>query len=132
MSVNFQIDALENIREAGYNVSVIKDSLQRKLRDASRNEDFCKIFTSDDSPDILICESDDVVFQFTWTDVNDTPTRFFWFAKRDSKQMTNEERAIHLKMQLWTPADREKIKDRVDAGLHVLHVIVDAIRYFLG
>eukprot|EP00745_Piridium_sociabile_P018983 TRINITY_DN28731_c0_g2_i7.p1 TRINITY_DN28731_c0_g2~~TRINITY_DN28731_c0_g2_i7.p1 ORF type:complete len:205 (+),score=35.32 TRINITY_DN28731_c0_g2_i7:448-1062(+) len=133
-------DCLQKVLETGCSVSLIKDyvseltdrSLQRKLRDVSRNQDFCHAFTSDDNPDTVVCESDDVVFQFSWCSDSDNPTDFFWLAKRDTSQMTHEERVIHRKLLLWAPADRERIKNRIDAGLGVLHVVINAIRFFLG
>ncbi|KAL8603058.1 hypothetical protein ACOMHN_015623 [Nucella lapillus] len=131
---------LEKLHEAGCSASVIKEyvaeltdrSLQRKLRDTRRNRDFCTVYTCDDDPDTVICDSEDVVFQFKWTDDSDTPTDFFWFAKGDSKHVTQEERSICSKLLLWTPTDRGRMKDRMDTALEVMCVVMDGVRFFLG
>eukprot|EP00745_Piridium_sociabile_P013069 TRINITY_DN19614_c0_g1_i2.p2 TRINITY_DN19614_c0_g1~~TRINITY_DN19614_c0_g1_i2.p2 ORF type:complete len:118 (+),score=27.89 TRINITY_DN19614_c0_g1_i2:599-952(+) len=102
----YESGPLKEVRDAGYSETVTKDyvgeltdrSLQRKLRDVSRNQEFCNVFTSEDNPDTVIFESDDVILQFKWSSANDKPSESFWFAKRSTKQMTTEERAIHLKV----------------------------------
>jgi len=131
---------LDQIRDAGYSGDTIKNyvgglrnrSLQRNLRDVSRNKDFLNVYTSDEIPDTIICESEDMIFQFIWTDDTHNPADYFWFAKKNTRQLTQEEKDIYSKLQLWTPADRDRIKDRISAGLDVLHVMMDAIRFFLG
>ena len=135
-------DCLQKVQDAGWSASLVKDyvsqltdrSLQRNLRDTNRNTDFCRVFTSDESPDTIVCESDDVIFEFSWTCDNDDddPTHFSWLAKRDSSQMGQEERAIHGRLQRWAPADRERVKERIEAGRRVFQIILPAIRIFLG
>jgi len=134
-------DPLAKVQQVGTSVDVIKNyvakltdrSLQRKLfLSRHRNQNFSKVFSSKRHPDTMVSETDDLVFRFQWTAADDTPPDLFWFVKRNSRLMTNEESCVYQKLKLWCPVDREKMKDRISAGLDVMHVIVDAVRFLLG
>ncbi|KAL8576533.1 hypothetical protein ACOMHN_003091 [Nucella lapillus] len=129
---------LDKVRVAGYSVDVIRDyvselrKLQRKLRNTARNQYFIDVFSSDDDPDTFLCESDNVIFRFTWTAASNTPTDSYWFFKRDTKHMTQEERSIHSTLQLWAPADRGRMKHQISRELYEFTVVMEAVRFLLG
>ena len=133
-------ETLIKIREAGHDVDIIKDcvseltekSLQRKLRDEERNLKFKNVLSSKDNANTLLCESEDMVFQCDWNEGEIKPCHFFWFAKRDARNMTPREGTVCSRLQQWTPADRDREKDRVEAAECALRITMDGVCFFLG
>eukprot|EP00745_Piridium_sociabile_P026525 TRINITY_DN4238_c0_g1_i6.p1 TRINITY_DN4238_c0_g1~~TRINITY_DN4238_c0_g1_i6.p1 ORF type:complete len:306 (-),score=64.70 TRINITY_DN4238_c0_g1_i6:208-1125(-) len=115
----------------GYVATLTDKSVQRRLRDRTRNKSFRKVVLHhSDSNDLLICESDDLVLEYRCSP--DTASHHYWYVKQEENSMLTDERAKLANLRRGEHTSRRQhadIQARAARDLDTLHGL---ILFYLG
>ena len=129
----------EKAVEAGYKLDVIKEcvsritdrSVQNNIRDTSRNTSVGKVVQHDTDPDMLLCDSDDIVVVVSSKDGDSGIVRYL-FVKQEQKYMRSDDLCMLSHLEQSKPIQRAEHEDRLKQSEKSLDILVNTMRYYLG
>eukprot|EP00745_Piridium_sociabile_P026524 TRINITY_DN4238_c0_g1_i5.p1 TRINITY_DN4238_c0_g1~~TRINITY_DN4238_c0_g1_i5.p1 ORF type:complete len:309 (-),score=65.04 TRINITY_DN4238_c0_g1_i5:208-1134(-) len=115
----------------GYVATLTDKSVQRRLRDRTRNKSFRKVVLHHaDSEDLLICESEDLVLEYRCSP--DTTCHHYWYIKQEEHSMLTEERAKLANLWRGEHASRSQHADLQARAARNLDTLHGLILFYLG
>ena len=114
-------------------VATLSDkSVQRRLKDRSRNQSFRKVVAhKDDDGDQLICEADDLVLEY-WCSDAVRPHHMYWYVKQEPCNMLSEERDKLANLRRGESARRSRHADTLGCAARDLDTLLGLLRFYLG